>query len=471
MLSQLIVEDGFYRDPTGPRAFALSQNYRVKGNYPGFRTQGFATSETKHYLQRVIGREITGFVMRPDHYNGAYQYTTASMRSWIHRDKTEWAGIVYLTPDAPLSAGTGFFQHKATGISELPRNAPETVSKLLNRDSSDLTKWDMIDRVGNLYNRLLCFRGFRSHMSLDYFGQDLYDGRLMQVFFFGTNSRGRVQVPRTEPDVTMEPTPIPESAPDKPRKVAVLFFTTSRYQYLDKMLFTFEQYVDFGGVEVRKILIDDYPQGRDVAHLESLRDQYGFELVMNDENLGYAHSWGKAWEMIKEDKDIDFVWHQEEDFIFTKPIEVSDVIEAMETSPVPLTQMVMKRQPWFPNNDWIVEVEEGRGGKEVQYGDRRMVISQRFFNANPSLYPRWVVEEEYPHAPQETIGHILSQRYPERYSAFYGGRRDAPLCTHIGEVTQGFRHDDKDPAAARFAHFDPDKKYMSRTGREVIDVA
>lgn len=52
--------------------------------------------------------------------------------------------------------------------------------------AKDITKWDMVDRFGNLFNRLILYRADNFHVSLDYFGKDLNDGRLFQVFFFNT---------------------------------------------------------------------------------------------------------------------------------------------------------------------------------------------------------------------------------------------------------------------------------------------
>ena len=53
-------------------------------------------------------------------------------------------------------------------------------------DSRDLSKWEMVDIVGNKYNRLVLYRGDLFHSSLDYFGTNQYDGRLFQTFFFNT---------------------------------------------------------------------------------------------------------------------------------------------------------------------------------------------------------------------------------------------------------------------------------------------
>ena len=49
-----------------------------------------------------------------------------------------------------------------------------------------MTKWELVDKLGNLYNRLVIYRGDLYHMSLDYFGRDLQTGRLFQTFFFNT---------------------------------------------------------------------------------------------------------------------------------------------------------------------------------------------------------------------------------------------------------------------------------------------
>ena len=51
-----------------------------------------------------------------------------------------------------------------------------------------MTKWELVDRIGNIYNRLVLYRGDHFHISLDYFGQDMNDGRLIQTLFFDTEN-------------------------------------------------------------------------------------------------------------------------------------------------------------------------------------------------------------------------------------------------------------------------------------------
>jgi hypothetical protein len=55
-------------------------------------------------------------------------------------------------------------------------------------DGYDMTKWDLVDKIGNRYNRLIIYRGDLYHASLDYFGNNLHNGRLFQTFFFCTEN-------------------------------------------------------------------------------------------------------------------------------------------------------------------------------------------------------------------------------------------------------------------------------------------
>ena len=195
MAYSLLTIDNFYNNPDEVRAFALEQDFGVKGNYPGQRTKSFLSDTTKEYIARHL-KELHGEPEWPeneDSYCGAFQYTTAADRTWIHADGwNNWAGVWYGTPNAPLSGGTAIFKHKATGLIRTPRLADGTINQeLLDRvylDCQDITKWEVVDRVGNVYNRLVLYHGDLFHASLDYFGRDINDGRLFQTFFFNTKN-------------------------------------------------------------------------------------------------------------------------------------------------------------------------------------------------------------------------------------------------------------------------------------------
>ena len=192
----VIIVDNFYNNAMDTRNYILTQEFSVKGNFPGQRTRSYATEHLKDIIQKYIepfAGKITEFPCpKPDNsnskeiYNGSFQYTTSRDRSWIHTDKwNNWAGVLFMTPDAPLSAGTAFFKFKDGATCEeegVILNNKEEV----DRCSQDLTTWELVDRVGNVFNRLVLFNAHRYHMSQDYFGDTKENGRLFQTFFFST---------------------------------------------------------------------------------------------------------------------------------------------------------------------------------------------------------------------------------------------------------------------------------------------
>jgi hypothetical protein len=198
--TSLIIQENFYSNPLEVREFALKQEFTVTGNFPGRRTKPFVTPHIQKAIEDIVSPhagKITWFGGDgvEGNYTGAYQLTYASDRTWIHSDgTTSWAGVCYLTPDAPSSAGTGLFKHKKTGWYACPRKENGTIdNELLSKEIlpyewQDYTKWDLQDKVGNKFNRLVLYRGDYFHASLDYFGNTPENGRLFQTFFFNTES-------------------------------------------------------------------------------------------------------------------------------------------------------------------------------------------------------------------------------------------------------------------------------------------
>jgi hypothetical protein len=190
MQVQCLIVDDFYSNVDEVRNFALQQDFGVNGNYPGRRTASFITDSAKDLIQDIIRPFAGNVTWWGDDYTGAFQYTTASDRSWIHSDyTTNWAGVLYLTPDAPLSAGTGLFKLKENGLrswKNTEHTDEENRNAIHNKYSQDYTKWELVDKIGNVYNRLVLYRGDLFHVSLDYFGDSKENGRLFQLFFFNT---------------------------------------------------------------------------------------------------------------------------------------------------------------------------------------------------------------------------------------------------------------------------------------------
>lgn len=192
----LMIIDNFYTNAMATRDYILTQEFKVRGNYPGQRTISYANNQLKEiiegYIKHFAGK-ITQWPMpsednqnNTDIYNGAYQYTTSRDKTWIHNDGwNNWAGVLYLTPNAPVSSGTGIFKHK-NGTRTVDEATVRGNNQLLDEHSQDYTQWELVDKVGNIFNRLVLFNSKQYHASLDYFGTNKENGRLFQVFFFST---------------------------------------------------------------------------------------------------------------------------------------------------------------------------------------------------------------------------------------------------------------------------------------------
>ena len=157
---------------------ALSMDFNVTGNFPGSRTAPYLTEGIKERFERILGKRINHW---PSQYNGSFQIATNQHSSWIHRDTTDWSVVVFLTPNAPVDSGTMFYRHKETGLECTFSQEDED---RLNNDSRNYDQWELVDKIGNKFNRCVMFRGRRSHISEKYFGHTKEDGRLFQTFFF-----------------------------------------------------------------------------------------------------------------------------------------------------------------------------------------------------------------------------------------------------------------------------------------------
>lgn len=183
-MDRIQVIDGFYNNPDEVREFALSQKFDVFGNYPGARTGCLPNGEhhnMKRVFESILGEEISYW---PDGYNSAFQYTTHKNKSWIHADNTDWACVVYLTPNAPLDAGTALFRNRDTGI--MCRNEGDSVD--YNTTNNHPNDWEAVLEVKNVYNRAVMYPGKYYHSSWKQagWGTDQFNGRLFQTFFFDT---------------------------------------------------------------------------------------------------------------------------------------------------------------------------------------------------------------------------------------------------------------------------------------------
>ena len=188
----IIVVDNFYADPDAVREYAINNLEFQPSNYhKGQRaTERFILEGTKEKLEEIIGRKIINW-NNPAYANGIFQFCTADQPIVYHIDTQMLAAMVYLTPDAPVSTGTAMYKSKVTGVTGFPgdsRNSQLYVDtfKGLSKDLNfyDKTQFEMVDTVGNIYNRLVIFNSSNLHAATEYFGDDIQNARFFHMFFF-----------------------------------------------------------------------------------------------------------------------------------------------------------------------------------------------------------------------------------------------------------------------------------------------
>lgn len=179
----VIVVDDFLADPDVVRRHALQQPF-VKMHSAGLRTeaQGLHLAPYKQEFERLLGRPVTNW--DDNDANGRFQCCFASDDVPYHSDSQSRAGVLFLTPNAPIEAGLSLVRGRLSGLRRRCSD-PRLMELTFGGGAEfDRSRWEEVDRIGNVYNRLVLFDAHYAHGASGYFGSTLEDGRLFQNFFF-----------------------------------------------------------------------------------------------------------------------------------------------------------------------------------------------------------------------------------------------------------------------------------------------
>ena len=199
-LYPVTVISDFYENPDEIRKYALAQKYiychemkDIEYVFPGSRTKELRDLSQSLY-EKVCKKLISVFhisehdVMRWQ-INTSFQIVEAEYaHGLIHQDQnTVFAGVLYLTPDAPLDSGTSLFRKNASYDEEIYwKKIKENDQRFKRKEPIDFgyhTMFDEVVRVNNVYNSLILFEGDIHHCANQFFGETKQDSRLAQVFF------------------------------------------------------------------------------------------------------------------------------------------------------------------------------------------------------------------------------------------------------------------------------------------------
>ena len=200
-LYPVTVINDFYDNPDAIRQFALAQKYKFRHEetgldyvYPGCRTQDLHALDPS--LQATVLKKLVSVFHLAEHdamrwaISSSFQSVSEIYgQGVIHTDtNTIFAGVLYLSPNAPLDAGTSIYRKNASFSQEKYQQACDANDARFKKgdivmDTSFHSMFDEVIRVNNVYNTLILFEGDMHHAANHFFGSTLADSRLAQVFF------------------------------------------------------------------------------------------------------------------------------------------------------------------------------------------------------------------------------------------------------------------------------------------------
>ena len=209
----VLVVDNFFEDPDAVRNFALSLDYSEKeDNYPGVRTELLDTINPEFFksLSMRLFSLLYDFNIQPTggYVQACFQLITEDYEEgWVHSDLSTdgWcmAGVIYLTPHAPLDGGTSLYrlttsQHPTQDEfkNKFYLNQHVNISNYRQARDTFNQHYDKTLEVGNVYNRLVMYNTEQLHRGDKFFGLGKDTGRLTLVFFAKILGDQMTPVPR-----------------------------------------------------------------------------------------------------------------------------------------------------------------------------------------------------------------------------------------------------------------------------------
>lgn len=193
----ITVVDDFFKNPDEIRKIALSADYGIKANNPGFRTDQLQTLNPNLYS--VIVKKILSFFLNLEkdvaeyEIEMSFQYTTKDFDyGWVHFDIGLYcAGVIYLTPNPPENTGTIIYEpiNSCEDYNELQevksdfyknRVKHQNYDKAREKNNANFKKNIVIE---NVYNRAVIYPSNYAHAENCFFGETKENARLTLVFF------------------------------------------------------------------------------------------------------------------------------------------------------------------------------------------------------------------------------------------------------------------------------------------------
>ncbi len=198
MPTSLIIVDDFLTNAHELRDAALRLTYPPQeGAFPGRNSlERLEIGGLAEKVSDLVREPLKVISPRQSHAKCRISLAKDEGRAKVHIDRgAHWSGILYLSRPEDCRGGTEFFRHRRTGTDRAPINDvelaaigyssyPEVHREIIEKDSNDDSKWELIMQAPMRFNRLILLRPWLWHTAGPAFGDSMENGRLVYLMFF-----------------------------------------------------------------------------------------------------------------------------------------------------------------------------------------------------------------------------------------------------------------------------------------------
>lgn len=203
--------------------------------------------------------------------------------------------------------------------------------------------------------------------------------------------------------------------------------TDGRGEYLEKCLASMRE---FPVRPLREtVVIDD---SGDPEYGDWLRSLDIGRVWSHHHRRGLGASVESAWNAAL-DHNPDFVFHVEEDFVFTKPPPLREMAEVLDARRY-LASLTLQRQPWNETEAAAgSQIAATPGCEQITSVLGAWVEHRHIFSFNPCLIPRRTIDKVIGLGVEAEMSAALLADPVTRF-AYWGRMDDPPRVLHIGEM-------------------------------------
>jgi len=227
--------------------------------------------------------------------------------------------------------------------------------------------------------------------------------------------------------------------------IAVVVIGDGRDDYLRRCV---ESMHYLNGLIIERWMYDD--TGDQTYRDDLIRRYPSFRHINGGPRQGCAGAYQQVWRQVRKDTTARFMFLVEQDFVFTRPVDLSEMANLLDDRPY-LAEVALRRQPWNATEitaggvveahpDWYRDMEDEAG--------RRWLEQRAFFTTNCPLFRASLLGVPWPDSAPGRYSegtfhhHLMAYGTPEVPGdqvtyAYWGARDSGVWIEHIGQHRVG----------------------------------